>query len=147
MQKALGVNHGFEISVENSKEIRHAGLGSSSGLISGVMACINELYGNPISAQNLVKYSAQNHGEEIDKDDESLIPVQCIGGSAASGLFNGSVLILAGESEVVTNIAIEKKYKVLIGIPKDYTPKDSEELMRLEELSFDKLSNWVGIWR
>lgn len=138
MQKALNLKHGFEIKVENSNEIKHAGLGSSSGLISGVMACINEMYGKPISSNNLVKYSAQNHGEEIDGDENNLIPVQCIGGSCASGLFEGSVLILAGESEVVATSQLNDKLKVIIGVPEGYNPKDSQELMRLEELNFDK---------
>lgn len=138
MKHALGFSEGLTISVDNSSEIRHAGLGSSSGLIASVAAAINELYGNPISARDLVKYLAQNHGEEIDGVEESISPVQCIGGSAASGFFEGGFLIVAGESRVIKAMNLDDDYTVVIGIPNDYAQLDSEVLLEKEMSNFDK---------
>jgi predicted sugar kinase len=132
VRKALGVDHGIKITVDNQHEMKHCGLGSSSGLISAVAAAINELYGNPIPNKILIKYLAQNHGEEIDNSDTHLMPVQCIGGSAAAGLSEGSVLILAGESLIICKAELDPMYKVIIGIPKDFELRDSKELMELK---------------
>jgi len=49
MKDALIYDGGFEISVKDEKEIKHAGLGSSSGLIASVACAINELFSCPIS--------------------------------------------------------------------------------------------------
>jgi len=138
MKNALKFDNGIKITVDNSQEIRHAGLGSSGGLIAGVASAINELFGNPISPSNLIQYLAQNHGEEIDGDSKNLNPVQCIGGSAAAGLFKGGLLILAGESRVIATMNISNTYKVVIGIPKDYIEFDSKILLEKEMTNFDK---------
>ncbi len=137
MKAALGFENGLMIDVDNSDELKHCGLGSSSSLIAGVAAAINEVYGNPIPHNVLLKYIAQNHGEEIDNDDEQLMPVQCIGGSASSGLYEGSALILTGENTVIVNKKIDNK-AVLIGIPNDFIPRDSEELLEDEIKNFNK---------
>ncbi len=138
MQKALDVNDGLYIEVDNGSELRHSGLGSSSALIAGVSAAINELYGSPIEKSDLNKYVAQNHGEEIDGDEENIQQVQCIGGSAASGYYNAGLIVLAGESIVVAQMKIDSSYKVVIGIPEDFVPMDSREMMELEEKNLDK---------
>ncbi|OHA95156.1 MAG: hypothetical protein A3A96_00790 [Candidatus Zambryskibacteria bacterium RIFCSPLOWO2_01_FULL_39_39] len=138
MKKAIGFDESLRISVDNSGEIRHAGLGSSSGLIAGVAAAVNELYGNLIPAAKLVRYLSQNHGEEINNDDKHLNPVQCIGGSAASGLFEGGLIVLAGESTVIGTMKIDPNYKAIIGIPDDYEEYDSKILMDKEIENFDK---------
>jgi predicted sugar kinase len=138
MKKILRTKEGLWIEVNNEKEIKHAGLGSSSGIIAGVCTAINELYGQPIAHTNLIKFCAQNHGEEIDSDPGHLSPVQCIGGSAASMLTDEGVLLLAGESTVVGGMSLGDNYKVSIAIPNDYKPKDADELMKLEEENFDK---------
>ena len=70
MKKALGFREGLFIDVENSNEVRHVGLGSSSALIASVACAINELFGKPIKARDLVQYLAQNHGEEIDGNSD-----------------------------------------------------------------------------
>lgn len=132
MKKALAFKGGLFIDVNNQDEIKHAGLGSSSGLIAGVACAINELYGSLISSQNLVKYLAQNHGEEIEDDNEHLCPVQCLGGAAAAGLFKAGMLVITGKNTVVATSIIPKKYKVVIGVPKDYIPLDSKKLFELE---------------
>ena len=138
MKGALGFSEGLRISVDNSNEIRHAGLGSSSGMIAGIAAAINEMFGNPIAPADLIQYLAQNHGEEIDGDDKHLNPVQCIGGSAAAGFYKGALLVLAGESRVIATMDIPGIYKAIIGIPKDYVELDSKILLEKEISVFDK---------
>lgn len=132
MRKALCFQGGFWIDIDNRNEIRHAGLGSSGSLIAGVAAAINELYGKPIDKRLLVRYLAQNHGEEIEGDKEMINPVQCIGGSAASGIFGGGMLLLAGESCVIKTMKIDESYSVIIGIPKDFVPPDSKKALEQE---------------
>jgi len=137
MRKALKVKHGFFIDVDNQNEIRHAGLGSSSGLISAVACAINETYGNPIKTDNLLKYLAQNHGEETGNDN-FLSPVQCIGGSAAAGLYDGALIILAGENKVILNNNIDSNYRVVIGIPNDFKELNADILLNKEIKNFPK---------
>lgn len=132
MTKALRFKNGLWIDVDNKGEIKHAGLGSSGNLIAGVAAAINEIYGKPIEKGLLVRYLAQNHGEEIASEENMINPVQCIGGSAASGIVGGGMLILAGESCVIKTMKIDKSYDVIIGIPKDFVPPDSKEALEQE---------------
>ena len=137
MRDALRFKQGFDISVE-VEDLRHCGLGSSSGLISAVATAINEMYGNPISRLELIAYLAQNHGEEIDDNINDLQHVQCIGGSAAAGLIQSGMIVLAGESIPIGTMEIDESYTVLIGIPNDFIAADSKELMRLEMLNMGK---------
>ncbi|MBU4338923.1 hypothetical protein KKB43_03930 [Patescibacteria group bacterium] len=138
MKKALNFKDGLFVDVDNQTEIRHCGLGSSSKLIASVACAINELYGNPIKHADLVRYVAQNHGEEIDNNKDLLTPVQCIGGSAAAGMFDGGALVLAGESCVIKTMNIPHRYDVVIGIPKDYKELDSKVLLDMEIKNFSK---------
>ncbi len=132
IKKAINFKEGFDIRVNNSKEIRHCGFGSSSGLISSVACALNEAYGNPISPKDLIRYLAQNHGEEIDGDNDHLNPVQCIGGSAAAGICKGGLILLAGESVPIATMDISDNYKAVIGIPRDIEDLDSDILMKKE---------------
>lgn len=141
MKKALGFRDGLTIHVDNTNELRHVGLGSSSALIASVACAINELYGKPIKAKDLVQYLAQNHGEEIDGNPDFISPVQCIGGSAAGGQYNGSLIILAGKSRVISTMNIPDGYKIVIGIPNDYVELDSKALLKREQLVFHKFIN------
>ncbi|MDO8610576.1 MAG: hypothetical protein Q7R95_08575 [bacterium] len=141
MKKALSLKDGLFIDVDNQHEIKHAGLGSSSGLIAGVACAINTLYGSLISPQNLVRYLAQNHGEEIEGDNKYLCPVQCLGGSAAAGLFKAGMIIISGKNTIIATSKILKKYKVVIGVPKDYIPLDSKKLFELEIKNMYKFVN------
>jgi len=138
MQKALGFKEKLYINVNNEHELCHCGLGSSSGLIATVACAINEIYGNPINNSDLVRYLAQNHGEEIKGEDDLINPVQCIGGSAAAGVFKGGLLILAGESCLIKTMDIPNEYKVIIGIPEDFNEKDSSFLLTKEVENLDK---------
>ena len=137
MRHALNTTQGFRIDVSDEINLRHCGLGSSSSLIAGVACAINEMYGKPIGAQDLVKYLAQNHGEEIDDDPDNLTPVQCIGGSAVCGNFDGGLIILAGEATPITQIDIPSDYAVVIGVAKDYKHPDAEQLMQSEVDNMD----------
>lgn len=136
MKKALNYNGGFEISVIDETEIKHSGLGSSSSLIASVACAINEIFANPIPKGDLLKYLAQNHGEEVDGNDNILVPVQCIGGSAAGGLYNGGMLVLAGNNNVISQMNIDSKFKVIIGIPNDFRQLDAQHLLNEEIKSF-----------
>ena len=64
--------------------------------------------------------------------------MQCIGGSAASGLMEGGVLILAGENTVVASGNISDEYTVLIGIPLDYSFCDSKTQFEEEKENLEK---------
>lgn len=132
MRKALGFKCGLKIDVENSDEIRHMGFGSSSALIASVACAINELFGNTITAQDLVQYTTQNHGEEIDNKMNVINPVQCIGGSSAGGQYKGALMVLAGESRVIGTMKLSNDYKVIVGLPKNFIELDSKVLLEKE---------------
>lgn len=131
-RQALGVEDGLSIDVDASLDLRHCGLGSSSSLVAGVAATINELYGKPIGPLELSRYVAQNHGEEIDGETDQLMPVQCIGGSAICGHFDGSLVVLAGQATPIFRMNLPETKQVVIGIPNDYTHPDSQTLMNAE---------------
>ena len=141
MREALKFKCGLKIDVENYDEIRHMGFGSSSALIASVACAINELFGNPIAPRDLVQYTAQNHGEEIDGETNLISPVQCIGGSSAGGQHEGALMILAGESRVIGTMKLSNDYKVIVGLPKDFIELDSEELLVKELEVMDNFIN------
>lgn len=138
MQSALGVSEGFTIMVGLENEYPHTGFGSSGCTIAGVACAINELYGNPIDKHTLLMYLAQNHGEEISDDDSLLQHVQCIGGSAASGLIAGGMVLILGESIPVFKMDVPETYTVVIGVPSRYMPDDAQKMMDVEEKNMDK---------
>ena len=132
MCSALNVSPSLEIDVDDNNIPKHCGFGSSSSTISSVAAAINELYGCPIKNEDLIKYLAANHGEEISDDDvENLKVVQCIGGGATNGLTKEGIIIIAGKSTTIGKLTYEGE--VLIGVPKDFIQKDAKILMELEE--------------
>ncbi len=132
MSKVIRLKDGLYVDVDDPLEIKHIGLGSSSSLIAGVASAINEIYGNPIDKKTLVRYLAQNHGEEIKNEKNMIMPVQCIGGSAAAGIIGGGLLIISGKSVVIKSMKIHHDYKVIIGLPKDFNPLDSKEALEKE---------------
>ena len=85
-----------------------------------------------------MRFSAQNHGEEIDGQDNNLTPVQCIGGSAVCGMFDGSLVIVAGESTPIYRGNIADDSLVVVGVPKGFGHPDSKQLMS------DELDNMAG---
>lgn len=132
MQKALGFKCGIHLRVIPEHDIRHSGLGSSGSTLAGVMAAINELFNNPVPALELAQYCAHNYGEEIEGDDQHLMPVQSIGGSSLCGLIEGGVIVVAGEAVPIYHRMLPENTKVVIGIPKDYRSLDAEKLIRAE---------------
>ncbi len=138
MKKALGYTGGFEVDVQGFHNLKHCGLGSTGCLQAGVATAINHMFGSPITLHRLIKYLAQNYGEEIDNDLENLNPVQCIGGSASSGLHKGGVLVIAGENTVIASADIPEKYQVVIGIPDDFRFVDSKSQFDEEIENLDK---------
>ncbi|PXV95937.1 putative sugar kinase [Lachnotalea glycerini] len=138
MKKALGYEGGFQVNIKNYNNLKHCGLGSTGCLQAGTAAAINHLFGCPIEADILIRYLAQNYGEEIDHDSFNLNPVQCIGGSAASGLHTGGLLVLAGESTVILSVDIKEDYDVIIGIPDNYVFIDSKCQFDDEKENLDK---------
>ncbi len=136
MRKALNITQKFEVTIHDPNNFKHSGLGSSSSLIAGVMCAINVLYGLPISARDLVAYAARNHGEETI-DDNQLSPVQCLGGSAVAGLYEGCLSILVGKNRVLYSCDLPEQH-IVIGIPSDYKPLNADELMVLESQAMPK---------
>lgn len=138
MMEALGISGRLIIDIDDpTAELRHCGLGSSSGTIAGVASAINELFGCPIDPHELVLYCAQNHGEEIDDDPTRLAAVQCLGGSGVCGNYDGGLILLAGEATPIGRYFIDEKQSVVIGIPNDFNHPDSKELMQKEEESME----------
>lgn len=132
MCKALNISPSLEIEVDDKEILKHCGFGSSSSTIAAVSAAINELYGCPMNNNDLIKYLASNHGEEVnDKDEDNLKVVQCIGGGATNGLTEEGIIIIAGRSTSIAKMKYEGE--VLIAIPKDFEQKDAKILMELEE--------------
>lgn len=139
MKKALRFHHGLKIEVENENVLKHTGLGSSSNIIAAVASAINEIFGKPIDRDTLIRYVAQNHGEEIFNDPDLLSPVQCIGGSAAAGQYPGAILLLTGENQVISSTKLPKNLKIVIGVPQDYKELDAQTLLKKEIEIFPKV--------
>ena len=147
MRKALNYKGHFDVEIVKSHDLRHCGLGSTGSIQASIGAGINYIFGNPIAEADLVKYLAQNYGEEIDGDAEHLMPVQCIGGSAASGIYKGGVFVLAGENTVISRGTIDREYEVVLGIPKNYKCQDSKTQFEEEEKNIDKFKECGRLYR
>jgi|ERR1035437_627223 homoserine kinase len=146
MKDVLKFEVGMNIEYIDEINIKHCGLGSSSATIAGVCCAINEIFGNPIQKVNLMKYIVQNHVEEIDGDSDYVFPVQSIGGSAATGLYGNGMVIIAGETVVIETMSIAEEYDVLFGIPNDYIPKDSHDLIQIESDNFGNFNNTGNVY-
>lgn len=132
MKSILKFNESFYIDVNDDGIPKHCGFGSSSSTIAAVASAINELYGCPITKDDLIKYLASNHGEEISDDDENnLKMVQCIGGGATNGLVESGIIIIAGKATTIAKMKYDGK--IIIGVPKDFELKDADYLMEKEE--------------
>ncbi len=131
MCKALKVEPFFDIDVVCDNLKIHSGFGTSGATMGAVCAAINEMYGNPINCVDLIKYIANNYGEEVGNDDNKLQLVQCIGGSIASGLMPGGITIITGDATPIVSERYETE--VIIGTPTDFYPKSPKEMMELEE--------------
>lgn len=116
MKKTLNFRHGLEIHWEDLG-IYHVGLGSSAALSYATLRAINELCGNPISFDDLIRLQTQNYGEETDRRG-ILKPVPAVGGTAASGSYGG-MTVLAGDSCMIARMEIPNDLRFVIAIPGD----------------------------
>ena len=145
MCDALKVSPSIKIDINDNGIPKHCGMGSSSSTIAAVAAAINELYGCPIDNQDLIKYLASNHGEEVSNDNlEFLKVVQCIGGGATNGLSDEGIIIISGRATPIVKMRYESK--VLVCFPKDFVQKDAKLLMQLEEENLWKFKKTGEIW-
>lgn len=150
IKKVLNFEEGLEINVIDDDIPKHCGFGSSSSTIAAVSAAINEMYNHPIDNNDLIKYLASNHGEEISDDNEDeLKMVQCIGGGATNGLTEDGITIIAGKSTPICSMKYEGE--IIIGIPENFEIKDANYLMKKEEENLwkfkqtgDKFSNIIA---
>lgn len=132
MKDVLKFSDSLYIEVNDDDIPKHTGFGSSSSTIAAVAAAINEMYGRPIDNNDLIKYLASNHGEEVlDQDEDNLKLVQCIGGGATNGLTKEGIIIIAGKATSIAKMNYEGD--ILIGLPNDFQVKDAEFLMNEEE--------------
>jgi predicted sugar kinase len=138
MCTALGVDCDLWIGIESDPLPVHAGFGSSSSLIAAVATAVNHLHGSPVDRADLLPYLTGNHGEEHGGLPGLLTPVQCIGGSAASGLYPGGVQIVAGRSTVVLAVPVPDHLSLVIGVPRTLEERSTEELMAAETDHFDR---------
>ena len=132
MKDVLNFSDSLYIDVNDDDIPKHTGFGSSSSTIAAVAASINEMYGCPIDNNDLIKYLASNHGEEVsDQDEDNLKLVQCIGGGATNGLTKEGIIIIAGHATSIAKMNYDGD--ILIGLPNDFVIKDAEFLMDEEE--------------
>src|SRR3989338_11148615 len=139
MKKALNIKDTFFVEANNVYDYPHSGLGSSSSLISAVCIAINEAYNKPLNPRELTLFIAQNHGEEIESEDERLIHVQCNGGSPSVALYGGGMQIIVGESNMIFREKFPKNFIFVFGIPKMYKKCDAQYLMTIEKTQFHKM--------
>lgn len=140
MCKTLGIKDSLEIEANNEFDYPHSGLGSSSSLITAVCIAINEMYNKPLDERQITLFIAQNHGEEIDGDDERLVHIQCNGGSPSVALYKGGMQIITGESNMILRQDIPDNLKFVLAVPKFYKKRDAQELMSIEQDQFKKMS-------
>jgi predicted sugar kinase len=138
MYAAIGAECDLWIGVESDPLPVHAGFGSSSSLIAAVATAVNHLHGSPVDRADLLPYLTGNHGEEHGTLPGLLTPVQCIGGSAASGLYPGGVHVVAGRSTVVLSVPVPDHLSLVIGVPRALEERSTDELMAAETENFDK---------
>ena len=137
MRELLGITDGLLVHTEGVDLPPHVGLGSSSATMASVAVAINELYGRPVQARQLIRFLVDNHGEEIDGRSDSLMPVQCIGGSAAAGLIPGSVQVVAGNAVPLLSAGLPADYRIVLAMPADPTEWDAQQSLQEEARHFD----------
>jgi predicted sugar kinase len=137
MRTALGVHERLRIRATAPRLPAHLGLGSSSGQIAAVAAAVNEIYGNPVPAGHLIKFLARNHGEEIDNEPDRLLPVQCLGGSAAAGLIPGSIQVIAGAQVPLLRANLPAGMHIVLAMPPDPTIWDARTSLAAEAHHFE----------
>jgi len=139
IRKTLGTKDGLIIKVNTKNKLVHCGFGSSAAIQIAVAIGINELYGKPLTQKELMRFLAQNYGEEIEQNNNKLIHVQSNGGGLAAALYGGGMIVLSGESVIINREPIPNEYSFVIGIPKSYKPLDAKVMIRKEETVFKNM--------
>jgi len=133
---ALDILPSLHIDVNDDEVLKHCGFGSTGAIISAVCCSINELYGNPMKGLDIIKYVMSNYGEEISDDDfENLIVVPSFGGSIATGIAKGGIMVIAGMGVPIGTTNYNGH--VVIGIPNDYLSNKSNKIEKIEVENFD----------
>lgn len=115
LRQAIGFSQGLEIDVRASIPA-HAGLGSTAGIYGGVGHALNCLFGKPLPDHLLVRYLAQNYGEEISGDDQNLVWVPSTGGAVGVGLLGGGMAMFAGEATQIARVPLPAQICFIIGL-------------------------------
>lgn len=136
MKNALEIPNSIYVEANNIHNYPHAGLGSSSSLITAVVIAINEAFGKPLTKRQLTLFISQNHGEEINNDDDNLIHVQCNGGSPSVALYEGGMQVITGNANLICRQEIPDEYTFVFGIPSIYKRHDAKYLMSVETDQF-----------
>lgn len=137
MRQVLGLTGGMRITIRSHPLPPHVGLGSSSAVLAAVAAAINELCGRPLDHRTLMRLLVDNHGEEIDGNDDEIMPVQCIGGSAAAGLVPGAIQVVSGNAVALLAAPAPAGHTIVLAVPPDLRSWDASESLRAEAENFD----------
>lgn len=116
LKKTLGFTCGLKITGRNLHDIQHGGLGSSASLQTAVAVAINNIFGNKIPERDLVRFLAQNYGEECDRPGY-LAPMASIGGASAVAMGKANLVVMGGEGEVWKRYNLSDEYSVFIITP------------------------------
>jgi predicted sugar kinase len=125
MCTALNISPSLHININDDEVLKHCGLGSTGAIIGAVCCSINELYGKPMKDLDIIKYVMSNYGEEIDDDSENLIVIPSMGGSIATGMAKGGIMVIAGNGVPIGTTNYNGK--IIIGVPNDYQPSSKLE--------------------
>lgn len=130
LMKALRRNARVELVVERECRITHAGLGSSAALQLAAAVAIDALFGSQIPRRLLIKYLAQNYGEDSG-DGRHLTPMPSIGCGAALGLLGG-VAVVMDEAEVVARAEVPAGFSLLLAVPRLNLPGGAQDYYLFE---------------
>lgn len=131
LKTALGFSNGLIISGKVLHGVRHGGLGSSAALQTAVAIAINSLMGDKIPRADLVKFLAQNYGEESDIPGY-LIPMVSVGGASAAMTSVHNLTIVGGEAEIWKEYDLSDDYSVVMVTPKIVNNKQISNSLDIE---------------
>jgi predicted sugar kinase len=134
---ALGIDSALRIRVTGPALPAHVGLGSSSATMAAVAVAVARTAGLHVPPRSFTRFLAENHGEEIDNDPARLMPVQCLGGSAAAGLIPAAIQVVAGHSVPLFSANPDERYQVVLACPRDLPRWDAQESLAAEARSFE----------
>jgi predicted sugar kinase len=134
---ALGIDSTLSIRVSGPALPAHVGLGSSSGTMAAVASAVARAAGLQVPRRAFIRFLAENHGEEIDGDPARLMPVQCLGGSAAAGLIPAAIQVVAGRGVPLLGANPDDRYRVVLAHPAELPRWDAKESLAAEARSFE----------